>query len=100
MRDLSALTAGDFEPLVGEPFQLSETGAGSGSVEVRLVEVLRQKQRPGHRQPFTLHFLGPREPVLHQGVRLLSHTDLGELECLIGPVLSDSPGVTYEAIFS
>ncbi len=62
MHDLSTLTAVDFEPLVGADFQLSETAPGGRSVAVRLVEVLRQKEWPGHRQPFVLHFLGPSHP--------------------------------------
>jgi hypothetical protein len=69
-------------------------------VEVRLVEVLRQKEWPWHRQPFVLHFLGPVAPALYQGVHRLSHAGFGELECLMGPVLSDALGITYEAVFS
>ena len=100
MWDLAALTAGDFEPLIGDDFQLSGTAAGSDAVVVRLVEVLRQRERPGHRQPFLLHFVGPTEPVMYQAMYHLSHFALGELECLMGPVLSDAPGITYEAVFS
>jgi hypothetical protein len=98
--ELGALTAGDFEPLMGEDFHLSECSAGGQSVHVRLVEVLRQRERAGHRQPFAVHFVGPEAPVLYQDVHRLSHPQLGEIECLIGPVMSDAPGVTYEAIFS
>jgi hypothetical protein len=100
MRDLSTLTAADFEALEGEVFQLSETAPGGSSVDVRLAEVLCGQERPGHRQPFVLHFLGPNTPVLYQGLHRLSHPGLGELECLIGPVISDAPGITYEAVFS
>ncbi len=103
MRDLAALTAGDFEPLVGEEFHLSGTEAGTeqvGAIVVQLVEVLRQREWPGHRQPFVLHFSGPGEPVMSQGVYRLSHSALGQLECFMGPVMSDTPGITYEAVFS
>jgi hypothetical protein len=100
VRDLLTLTAGDFEPLVGEDFLLAETRPGGGAVDVRLVEVLRQRERFGSRQPFVLHFVGPQAPVLYQGVHRVSHADFGELECLIGPVISSAPGVTYEAVFS
>jgi hypothetical protein len=100
VRDLSALTAGDFEPLIGDEFHLSSPGSGADVVVVRLVEVLRQREWPGHRQPFVLHFGGPSAPVMYQAVYRLSHSALGELECLIGPVVSSAPGITYEAIFS
>ena len=100
MRDLSALTAGNFEPLIGDEFHLSSTGSGDDVVVVRLVEVLRQREWPGHRQPFVLHFGGPSAPVMYQAVYRLSHPALGELECLIGPVMSSASGKTYEAVFS
>jgi hypothetical protein len=102
VRDLASLTAGDFEPLVGEEFHLSGSGKGDqvAAIVVHLVEVLRQRQWPGHRQPFALHFSGPGAPVISQGVYRLSHPALGQLECFMGPVMSDTPGITYEAVFS
>ena len=103
MRDLAALTAGDFEPLVGDEFHLSGTEPGADQVDavvIQLVEVLRQREWPGHRQPFVLHFSGPGAPVMGQGVYRLSHFALGQLECFMGPVMSDTPGITYEAVFS
>ena len=37
--------------------------------------------------------------ALEYTVHRLSHAALGELECFIGPVLADEPGMTYEAHF-
>jgi hypothetical protein len=85
---------------MGEYFLLSETGTAEGSVDIRLVEVLRQRGRPCHRQPFAVHFQGPASPVFYQALYRLSHPEMGEMECLVGPVMSDGPGVTYEAVFS
>jgi hypothetical protein len=108
VRDLAALTAADFEPLVGDEFRLSGTEPGAGQVDpdqvdsvvIQLVEVLRQREWPGHRQPFILHFSGPDVPVMSQSVYRLSHFVFGQLECFMGPVMSDTPGITYEAVFS
>ncbi|HTW05931.1 MAG TPA: hypothetical protein VME46_00365 [Acidimicrobiales bacterium] len=38
----------------------------------------------------------PLEYTVHK----LSHTELGELECSIGTLLTEEPGMTYEAIFA
>jgi hypothetical protein len=101
VRDLSTLTAGDFEPLVGTDFDVRDPATGETVVVLRLVEVLRQRERPGQqRQPFVLHFLGPDAPVLNQVVHSLSHNEMGELECFMGPVVAGGPGITYEAVFS
>ncbi len=101
MRDLSTLTAGDFEALVGTDFDVRDPATGATVVVLRLVEVLRLRQRPGQsREPFVLHFLGPDAPVLNQVVHHLLHTEMGELECFMGPVVAEGPGITYEAVFS
>ena len=67
---------------------------------IRLVEVQLLRERPGHRQPFVLRFTGPASPVLAQQIQRLSHAEMGELEFFLGPVVSDAPGVTYEAVFN
>jgi hypothetical protein len=108
VRDLAALTAADFEPLVGTDFQVSgadvpgpDASAPPAPVLViRLVEVQLLRERPGHRQPFALRFTGPASPVLAQQIQRLSHAEMGELEFFLGPVVSDAPGVTYEAVFN
>ena len=109
MPDLGALTAGDFEPFIGTDFEVfdiqvpgRETPGPPAALAlvVRLVEVQLLRERPGHRQPFALHFTGPTSPVLAHQVHRLSHAGMGELELFLGPVVSDAPGITYEAVFT
>jgi hypothetical protein len=109
VRDLAALTAGDFEPLIGTDFEVfrfdpsGPDGAGPPGAPVLvigLVEVQQLGERPGHRRPFVLHFEGPTSPVLAQQMHHLSHAEMGELELFVGPVMSDGPGITYEAVFA
>jgi len=100
MRDLSELTAADFEPLEGTEFQVRDADAPATVLVLHLVEVVRLPERPGHRQPFTLHFLGPVSPVLDYIVHHLSHPLMGEMELFLGPVLANGPGTTYEAVFT
>jgi hypothetical protein len=108
MWDLAALTADEFEPLIGTNFEVSGQvsdfqvpGPYQPSVlAIRLVEVQRLPERPGQRQPFVLHFEGPTSPVLLQQMHRVSHAELGDIEFFLGPVMSDGPGVTYEAVFN
>ena len=110
MRDLAALTAADFEPLVGTDFQVSGADVPGPDASapppatvlvIRLVQVQLLRERTGHRrQPFVLRFTGPASPVLAQQIQRLSHAEMGELEFFLGPVVSDPPGVTYEAVFN
>ena len=124
MRDLAVLTAADFEPLIGTDFQVfgfevygfevydlkvpgSDVPGPDASgpppapvLVISLVEVQLLGERPGHRQPFVLHFAGPASPVLGQQVHRLSNAEMGELEFFLGPVMSDGPGITYEAVFN
>lgn len=98
MRDLAALTPGDFEPLIGTAFAVAL--GELPSLAIQLIEVAARGPQPGRRTPFALYFTGPASPVLEPLAHLLSHPVLGELELFIGPVMSTGPGITYEAIFA
>ena len=54
---------------------------------------------PG-REPFSLTFLGPRQPLLPQRMYRLDFGQLGRLEIFIVPVGRDSSGTKYEAVFT
>jgi hypothetical protein len=98
VRDLASLTAADFDAAAGSVFEL--VGRESVLLELRLTEVVRLRERPGHRQPFSLLFRGPLSPVAEQDTHRLVHAELGELEIFLGPIAADADGVTYEAVFS
>ena len=94
--DLAALTLQDFEPLVGTPFRISEPAP----VELVLAEASSAGEWPGGREPFRLHFSGPREPLLAQSIYRLDHAELEALEIFIVPIRRDADSTTYEAIFA
>jgi len=100
MRDLSELTAADFEPLEGTDFKVRDAETLATVLVLALVEVVRLQEKAGFRQPFVLHFHGPASPVLDHSVHHLSHDEMGELECFLGPVMAGGPGTTYEAVFA
>ena len=95
--DLRELTLETFEPLVGDVFAASAAGA---SVELVLHSALALGGWPGGRQPFSLTFRGPAEPLLAQAIYRLEHALLGALDIFIVPIGPDGDGMLYEAIFT
>jgi hypothetical protein len=87
VRDLTSLTAGDFEPLVDSAFQVND--ARVQEVSLRLARVTRLPERLGYRPPFSLHWIGPPAPILSQQIHHLTHPDIGRPRYLSHP---DSSG--------
>jgi hypothetical protein len=98
MRDLADLTATDFEAQAGSLFEV--TDPGQDPLAIRLAKVVLLAEQPGHRQAFSLRFQGPHTPVLPQMTHHFRHSVLGDLEIFLGPIASDSSGITYEAVFT
>jgi hypothetical protein len=94
---LDELEAATFEPHVGETFALA---AEPEPLALVLESVTTLADRPGGRDPFSLIFRGPPEPVLPQSIYPLEHARLGSLEIFIVPLGVDPGGARYEAIFS
>jgi hypothetical protein len=59
-----------------------------------------RRQRGIRLTPFNLHFRGPREPRLAQGMVALSHPDFALFELFLVPVGVDAEGAIYEAVFN
>ena len=95
--DVGELTLATVEPLVGEAFAVLVEPA---AIELVLESATTLGARPGGRDPFTLVFRGPREPLLAQHTYALEHADLGVLEIFIVPIARDADGTSYEAIFT
>ena len=99
--DSSLLTVSDFQPHVGSGFRLDADDV----LEVELVEVDDVGGRSGvpperPRAPFSVVFLGPRDPVLPQRIYRLEHDELGTLDLFLVPIGRDDAGVRYEAVFT
>jgi hypothetical protein len=75
--DLGLLTVSHFRPHVGSRFRLHADDV----LDVELVEI-DEVGRPseGARAPFSIVFVGPREPVLPQRIYRLEHPELGGFE--------------------
>lgn len=99
------LTLDDFAPLVGDVFVVVDDGAEGHAANRRHTAALidaRAIGRPtdGGRQPFSLLFEGPLEPMLPQRVYTVQHRALAPLGIFLVPVSRVAAGVQYEAIFN
>jgi hypothetical protein len=95
--DLGTLTAGDFAPLLHEPFQL-DPGDGS-PFAVALIEVFEADRGAG-RQQFSLIFRGGPTPPLPQRIYAVEHERLGRIELFLVPLGPDGAGQRYQAVFT
>ena len=98
--DLAALTLATFEPLVGDVFAVRIEPAVEEPIEFVLESATSAGDWPGGRQPFSLIFRGPREPVLPQAIYALAARHLGALEIFVVPIARNAEGVSYQAIFT
>jgi len=95
--DLAELTLATFEPHVGDAFTIAATPV---PIELVLESATAIGEWPGGRQPFSLTFRGPCDPLLAQGIRRVEHERLGALEIFIVALGRDSESTTYEAVFT
>lgn len=106
--DLELLSIGTFKPLVGTVFSVK---SGDSHVELKLVEVedlsrLRESatlpdgSNLYQRDPFTLVFVGPKEPVLEGAIHRLSHPQLGTLEFSLKPYFQSGDATFYDSVFN
>jgi hypothetical protein len=98
------LTYDDFAGRVAEQFDV--TAGGGPAVAMVLVEATQGSEPGGlgpdgqQRRQFSLVFRAATAQVWQQGVYLLTHPELGELELFLVPIGSDADGVRYEAAFA
>lgn len=96
---LEKMTRETFASLADKQFRLDSE---DGSIDLRMKEAVDMGTSPGddRRQPFTVTFEGPADPVLPQSIYTLANEELGTLEIFLVPVASDSTGTDYEAVFT
>jgi hypothetical protein len=101
---LDELTREDFAEELGSLFGvLPQAGP---PLELVLIEVadLRRRGWPrkpsSGREPFSLLFRGPIEPILPQAIYRMEHASMGVLELFIAPLGPEGGGLLYEAVFN
>lgn len=94
------LTRTHFIGCVNEHFRIY---ADNTNIDVELVQadVLgAHVDGPGRREPFSLIFRGPTQPVLPQRIYRIEHAELGTLEIFLVPIGPDQDSMLYQAVFS
>jgi Domain of unknown function (DUF6916) len=103
MTDIDALNHELFSQLLGQSFRVHLPEAPDSTLHLTMSEVT-VASAPGmeesSRQPFSLLFRGPPEPLLVQQVYTLEHEQLGELEIFLVPLGPQQDALLYEAVFS
>jgi hypothetical protein len=99
---LETFTLATFSPLIGSRFELTAPGQGdSDQLQLELSQASAgAAAKAVQREPFSLVFIGPVEPLLAQGTYRLSCEDLGAFELFIVPIARDQGGSRYEAVFA
>ncbi len=97
---LSSLTRETFTGRLGESFVVRAEELPD--LELELAEANALGGDSDDREPFSLIFLGPLDPVLPQAIYSLEHDVLGKLDLFLVPVGPDKgrTGIQYEAVFS
>jgi len=101
MTDLSTVTHEDFEPCIGQTFLVTPENANGLEMELTQVKPLGAPgTAAGARQPFSLLFRGPLEPVLPQQMLRIENSTLGKLGLFLVPIGPDEIGMLYDATFN
>ena len=102
---LDKLRAQDMQPHLQSSFFISMEAGGREAgepLELKLIRVEGPSERAGGgERPFSLFWLGPRDPILPQRIYPLQHphAEIGTLEIFLVPVGRDASGTLYQAVF-
>jgi hypothetical protein len=92
------MTKSTFEPYLNTAFRIQATP--DQIVDVTLIDV-SEKHSDAKLEQFSLLFQGPRETLLPQKIYSFDHTEMGNFELFIVPVIHlDQTKFYYQAAFS
>ena len=104
--DLASLTYDVAKGLEGSTFRVELANGAAVSMRLDVVRSFASRGRTpsgaGHtpgRDPFALHFLGPRSPILPQAIYAFI-SDAARLDLFIVPVGQTVEATQYEAVFT
>jgi hypothetical protein len=102
MTDLDRLAKDDFDPHVGDEFELELGDDRTLSLELVSSDALSSGTvESATRAPFSLIFRSPGERRhAHQQIFTVRHAELGAMEIFLVPIGPDEGGMRYEAVFT
>ena len=95
------MTIEDFQACLGQIFIV--TPEDKYGLEFELIQVKPagvSNPEANIRQPFSVLFRGPQEPILPQKIYHIDNTTLGEQLLFLVPVGPDEKGMLYDATFN
>ncbi len=96
---LQDLTPSSFSEHLGSKFRI-QTGEGK-YLDAELFNVVNHEAHGGLRkQPFSVHFRGPKGAVLPQAIYRLEHEAMGTMDLFLVTIGPDAQGMSYEAVFN
>jgi hypothetical protein len=96
---LQDLTPSSFSEHLNSTFRIQLEGGKS--LDAELFEVLLHEPHGGPRkQPFSIHFRGPKGAALPQAIYRLEHEKMEPLEVFLVTIGPDEKGMRYEAVFN
>ena len=101
MKDLNALTIENFQVCLNQFFVVAVTEGHS--LELELIQVKQQgvlNPEVGTRQPFSVLFRGPLEPMLPQQLYRVDNVEFGSHDLFLVPIGPDERGMLYDATFN
>jgi hypothetical protein len=98
---LDKLTRDDFARYLKQRFSV-KLGTADSELKLELIEAQKMASATGEarRDPFSIVFRGPKEPMLAQGIYELVHSEMGALELFLVPIGQDDMSSCYEAVFT
>jgi hypothetical protein len=66
---------------------------------MELAEISELKVHP-NQEEFAIVFRGPSNAFLQQGIRSVTHEQMGQFELFLVPIQQDTQGFYYEAVFN
>ncbi len=101
MTDLNTITIEDFESCLGQTFQVTPDNADGLELElIQARSLAASASEAGVRQPFSVLFRGPLEPVMAQQLLRIENSTFGELHLFLVPIGPDESGMLYDVTFN
>ena len=97
---LETFTLTTFEPHLGTVFRLALEDGRSLDLVLAEARSLAVDGWSGPREPFSLVFLSPREPLLPQRIYTLEHPQVGTFGIFLVPIQPLPDRQRYEAVFT
>lgn len=101
MKNLDVVSHEDFQPCLNDMFTVKvedDTGPELELIQVKPFGEIDPESKT--RQPFSLLFRGPMEPVLPQKLYQLENSKIGEMLLFLVPIGPDEQGMLYDTSFN